>query len=207
MITCTKCGASNPDESYYCQNCGSELKREALPVRKQPSAQTVSIKKSFKSSGADAGIKTKEDIVKSQPVIQKEEPSVNPSPNKVKDIANPDNYSLKWHKWMIYFVMWFWALINVANFRNLLDIRQPVLGILFLLVAAFQIYTRFQLARFKKGAYEKLMVCLIINCVVAAINLTQPLENNTGAGQLGISIGWLIANWRYYTNRKALFVN
>lgn len=208
MTTCSKCGASNPDESYYCQNCGSELKREELPVRKQPSPQTVSIEKSFKSSGAGAGIKTKEDIVKSQPIIHKEEePCVNTSSNKLKDITNPNNYSLKWHKWMICFVLWLWVLVNIVNFISLIQMKQTALGLVFLAVAIFEIYTCFQLAKFKKGAYEKLMVCLVINCLVTLINLTQPAKIGVGIGQLIVSIAWLIGNWKYYSKRKALFIN
>ena len=102
----------------------------------------------------------------------------------------PVNYSLKWHKFLIYFALWAGALICIATAGRVMSGQiyvdngdmsivdtlyrmYPALkgmgivfGALYILQAIFMIYTRFQLAKFKAGAPKKLLLVYAINLVL-----------------------------------------
>ena len=198
MGQCKKCGAFNADNCYYCQNCGTELKRDESEYQPVNNIASSPVNRKEESPTSFAFV---QDDTKSE----KTEPETIQNNHQEKDITDPSNYSLKWHKWLINVMLWFWALVDAANSVLLMNSGFPLLGFLFAALAVFYIYTRFQLARYKRGAFEKLRICLICNCVIAGINLLSGSSN--GSSQLVISIAWLIGNWRYYTNRKQLFIN
>ena len=94
---------------------------------------------------------------------------------------------MKWHKFLIYFGLWASALIEVVNGVQLLngsiyegqadavyqyyaglESADKIFGILMIAIGAFGIYTRFQLAGFKKGAPGKLVMNYILGSIVPA---------------------------------------
>ncbi len=95
--------------------------------------------------------------------------------------------SMNWHKFLIYFALWFGALTAVVNGVQLLTGSQygteqeaaqvyayfdglkgvdTVFGILLIATAVYLIYTRFQLAGLKQGAPNKLLIAYGLNIVV-----------------------------------------
>ena len=97
--------------------------------------------------------------------------------------------SMKWHKFLIYFSLWFSAVVAALNAFSLLtgsrygsqDVMDAfythyqglksvdtVFGILLFALAGYLIYTRFQLAGFKPGAPNKLTVTYVLS---AAVNI------------------------------------
>ena len=148
---------------------------------------------------------------------------------------SPENYQLKWHKFLIYFSLWAGAIINAsqaitliggtaygANTETLYRMYGSLKGIdLFwgialLGLAGYMIYVRFQLAGFRIGAPKKLSILYIANlvcslaymlavCAVTQLSLRDILSDI--AVSLFGSIVMLFVNQNYYSKRLELFVN
>lgn len=66
----------------------------------------------------------------------------------VKAAARSD-VPMTWHKWLIYGLLWLWALSSLANGTLLFEAGAFFDGLLFFALAAGCVYVRFQLARLK----------------------------------------------------------
>lgn len=204
MAQCTKCGTINPDGSFYCKNCGFELKPESYqPINRPVASAQISEQPSVPQTSQTREEKPAKSYYEE---LHEKEGRVEEA-SAVKDITNPDNYKLKWHKWLVNFVFWLWALSNARNAIDSFTLGLALLGIIFAAITGYEIYTRFQLARFKTGAVNKLIACLVINLVITIVFAALNPGDTTNGPQIVISIAWLIGNWRYYSTRKALFVN
>ena len=151
------------------------------------------------------------------------------------------NRPLRWHKFLVYFSLWASAVFTFlrgAGFFALVmfgdtdpQIPQPpalkaldiAYGVIYIALAVYNIYTRYQLARFKKGAPKHLLILYVIVPVVEALYipltfiavdipvsalLSDPAKaiGGTIGGVFGI---WLVCvlNKIYYDKRKELFIN
>ncbi len=124
------------------------------------------------------------------------------------------------HKALIFFFLWAYALVAVI--QGFLDIQfvnengvhpaWPVIALAvgLMLVGAFTVKTRFDLAAFRPQAPKELLgVCLAAAVILAAIDL---LLDSFGADSLGRRIVpagivalWGITLYRYYHDRPYLF--
>ena len=143
---------------------------------------------------------------------------------------------MKWHKFLIYFSLWAGALINFFNGLQLLNgsIYQGnadqvysvfsglktvdmIFGIIYIAIAIFMIYVRFQLAGFKRGAPGKLISLYVIQLValfaytlVASVTIHIPwaeIFSSSIIPSLIVSIVMIFVNRYYYSKRAHLFVN
>ena len=126
----------------------------------------------------------------------------------VKAAARSD-VPMTWHKWLIYGLLWLWALNCLGSGLLLLEVGVAFWGILFLALAAGCVYVRFQLARLKTGAPKKLLILSIIIDVLNFLSLLAFAESSDGSEVPSIAMGiiFTIANWRYYSSREHLFIN
>ena len=159
------------------------------------------------------------------------------------DSENNSSYQqelpMRGHGFLIYFSLWAGAVSVVFSAFRLftgMDYTQGglsldyvygmypslrtvsvVFGAIFLGMAAFTIYTRFQLAGLKSGAPGKLTVVYILNIVLTllyamalagalGIGVTELLDGSI-VGQFIGSAAMAIVNGIYYSKRSHLFVN
>ena len=187
MAFCPKCGRDAGTHAY-CTYCGSKMAVNGQPAAVQapvrPAAQPQ------RSLGQDS----------QRPV----------APENQHAVANPPDFPMKWHKFMIYVVLWANAALNAVEGAVLMSYAgqapvMAVLGIACIALAGWAVYVRFQLAGLRAGAPKKLLIFLVAN---AALSLLSAL--GSGGGQAG-SVAGVVANaiwnWRYYTSREELFVN
>ena len=144
---------------------------------------------------------------------------------------------LRWHKFLIYFSLWIGAaglllggigFIAGTVYGEMGDrIYQafPVIrfvdiayGLVLIGVAVYIIYTRFQLAGFRQGAPQKLLILLALSpvlewgyqLILSAVTGVPITEIHSGGSFIGELIGTAIGIWLhkvYYGKRKELFVN
>ena len=163
--------------------------------------------------------------------------------SQYNDSENNSSYQpdlpMRWHGFLIYFSLWAGAVsVVVSAFRLFtgMDYTQGGLsldyvygmypslrtismlfGAIFLALAIFTIYTRFQLAGLKSGAPGKLTVVYILNIVLTlfyamavagalGISLTELLDSSF-VGQVIGSVVMIIVNGIYYSKRSHMFVN
>ena len=154
---------------------------------------------------------------------------------------------LKWHKFMIYFALWVVAILTLGysvafftgsiygeigkNFYQVLPVMQWVdiaYAVALLAFSGYQIYTRFQLAGFKKGAPRKLLMLyaagFIVNLayILCFATIMTRFFINLGYPDVAEKVWYLVGrslwdllptvimfqvNKVYYGKRKELFVN
>ncbi len=143
---------------------------------------------------------------------------------------------MKWHKFLIYFSLWAGALFTFLSGVSYLTGRQydgnadqvysvfsglktvdMIFGIIYIAIAIFMIYVRFQLAGFKRGAPGKLISLYVIQLVaifaytlVVSVTIHIPwseIFNFSIIPSLIVSIVMIFVNRYYYSKRAHLFVN
>ena len=155
--------------------------------------------------------------------------------NGSQNASSPENYKLKWHKFLIYFALWAGAIMNTGNAVLCIQGTQyaerseqvyalfPSLrtvdlfwGIVLLAIAAYMIYVRFQLAGFRINAPRKLSTLYIISLAASVLYLLavsavthQALSSFISdiVASIFSSILMLFINQNYYNKRLELFVN
>ena len=150
-----------------------------------------------------------------------------------------NQFPMKWHNFLIYFALWANAVLMVltaiASFTGsqydspeLIYAQIPGLksvdicySILCIGIAVFSIYTRYQLARFRKGAPGKFMLLQVLSAalgigypvalsVCSKIPLTNLVNGSPAVSFLGTISGTAVGIYLisiYYKKRSALFVN
>lgn len=203
MPYCTRCGTKS--EGKFCPNCGAAMNTN------------VSSAPGYSQGGGQPG-----GSAPSTPgygfIHKNEQPRTGASyaPNYNQNQRNgqpdygadPKNYKLGWHKFLIYLNLWAVALLSFANgvIYCVIGIPYALLGVLDLFLGVYAIYVRFQLARFKQGAPKKLTifgVILIASNLLAAILLSDP----EAGGAVVWNVAFIFYSWRYYSSREELFVN
>lgn len=149
--------------------------------------------------------------------------------------SSPSRYPLKWHKFLIYFALWFGAVVNAGlaisymggTVSTALDgalyarygamkTVDVINGAACLAIAVYMIYVRFQLAGFKIGAPRKLILVYTAVLILNLMYLLAVLLITSGSaseiiGQMVVqfimSAILIFANQNYYSKRLELFVN
>lgn len=205
---CSKCGNNVPDNVQFCTNCGNQMNAN----NQAPTQQAAPVQQPYYS----------------QPVA----PYVPERP-------------MKWFKFLIYFSLFAGALVNlVMGFRLLsggnygssyiadlvygyfsgLKAIDIIVGILFIVVAGFMVFVRFQLAGFKANGPKLFLLLYAVNAAVSVIYsvgvivvcksssmsyLTDEVVSTVIAScvtQVIVSVVMIIVNKIYFDKRKDLFV-
>lgn len=193
-MTCPNCRAEILENSKFCPYCGSSVTRD------------------LDEAAYPEGVAPAEDV-----------PASAVSPEQ----------GMKWYHFTIYFSLFASALINLiagiqylsgAQYEGMADYVyyaynglkavDTLYGIIGIGIAAFCIFTRFQLAGFKANAPMLLNIIYAVNAVVPLVYLgifssitgINPTSSST-ASSVASSIVMIIINSVYYKKRKHLFVN
>lgn len=203
MAFCTKCGNQLVADARFCSKCGA-------PVSAQAKASAGTIHKGI------IGEKIKQNIVNN----------------------SAGEFNMSWHKFMIYVALFANALLFISYggkfisgtvygeaaeqvyyyFGSRLKTLDTSVGLLYFALAAFCVFTRFQLANFKRNA-PKMLVAIYAADVVIAIVYSTFFDTITGvsiasemssseisSSIVGSIVGFII-NMKYYKKRESLFVN
>ena len=147
---------------------------------------------------------------------------------------SPNDYALKWHKFLIYFALWAGAVLNaltgvryitgaiydgdaamVYNRFPGLKIPDVAMGVLCVALGAYMLFTRFQLAGYKRGAPNRMVSLYLINAGInlvyllaasaaTGLSVTQLIDNTFWTSVIG-SAAFALINKNYYDKRAALF--
>lgn len=198
MAFCIKCGNQLTVGARFCSKCGA-------PVTAQPNENVWTMRKGVFG-------KEKEQSIKNHDGVQP--------------------FNMGWHKFLIYFALFVNALFlifyggqfmtgavygeaveQVYNYYGSgLKTLDTLVGLLYFVLGAFCVYTRFQLAKFKRNAPKMLVAIYIANVFITVIYLLF-LETITevsiadNMSSLVSSIALIIINIKYYKKRESLFVN
>ena len=148
-----------------------------------------------------------------------------------------NNMPMKWYKFLIYVSLFLGAIINFANgisyitgyiyttyqttpeiiyqyYGAGLQIIDVIYGICILLLAAFAIYTRMRLAKFKKNAVNCILAYLALNILITLLYNTMlnaifnvPALNASYIGTLIGNMIFIFLNYIYFNKRRHLFYN
>ena len=145
---------------------------------------------------------------------------------------------LKWHKFLIYVALWLTALSCIIGGARIIllgltehadnpFLQHPaiktlnvVYGVIFIAYAVYNIYVRYQLARFRKDAPKKLLLTYVLYPVleeaygpIALLVIGAPASVIFNARTVGRIIGAVIGTAIlyiptkiYYNKRAALFI-
>lgn len=129
--------------------------------------------------------------------------------------SDPKNYKLKWHKFLVFFWLWFIGLLDcVAGYTwiKLMEYNSDfgLLGFAMIAVGIFNIIVIFPLARYKKGAPRLLLIAMgavaVLNVIVLIIELSLGTFDGSSIGSVIWQIAALFYTYRYYSSREDLFV-
>lgn len=215
MKFCGNCGAQANDDQMFCSYCGASFAENAQAIQ-QPVAQPVI-----------------PDPTAVQPIAQ----SVIPDPTAAQP-ANPAQRSMKWFKFLINFALVAGAVLNILYGINYITggvyfaqsngtvsadrvysvyagmkTVDVVYGLLLLALAAFSIYTRFRLSKFRKNGPMCLCMVYAIGAATTLIYAVSVLAV-TGVDSMSqnivsilVSVAFALGNYKYFYQRKDLFIN
>ena len=193
MAYCSNCGAKV--EGKFCANCGT-----AKEVEKHTSSSANNYKSPYVTEISAKASR---------------QPAYNPG-------ADAANYSMKWHKFMIYFWLWFCAVVDFINGVNFIQISEysslfGLTGIVFIATAVYGIYVRFRLAKLKTDGPKKLLYYYYASMGSYALTFIAYLSINLSFEvifteilnplYLVMMVGVLVYCKRYYDVRQDLFIH
>ena len=215
---CSKCGNQVADGAAFCDKCGAQLNAQPPQAPQQPQ----------------------------QPYQAPTQPQYDPNqfaqaPEQPYGFApQAPALTMKWYKFLIYFLLFAMGILNalggimaltgsqygsaleaklVSAFFSDLKTIDIIYGIACIALGAFQIYTRFQLAGYKKNAPNCVIAMYIATAAITAIYSFSvvaivPDEIVAHSELIGRGIGSIIGagvvgylNKIYFDKRKHLFVN
>ena len=216
MSFCSKCGTQIESATQqFCTNCGAK-------VENQPYVSPAPIEVNQEQA----------------PVYEQSAPVQNTYGIPQNPIVQ---HPMKWFKFLIYFALFLGAFINFVYGLNYitggiyfsqtngqvsaemvystygagLKTLDVIQGILMVAIAAFGIYTRFRLAKFKAngplcvyilyGAGAALT--LLYNVALLVVTGLNQLTTVSSITSLVVSVGFILLNYAYFTKRKDLFIN
>ena len=161
-----------------------------------------------------------------------QQPYGGPSQQNKQQVNNP-GIGMGWFKFVIYFQLFANAFVNIINgvayltgrlylgkkdlvyaFYPSLRIFDVCLGIGYLLIAGYAIYTRMMLAKYKKTGPLNLYICMGLNILMGVLSYAVA-SAFAGTGMMAEavtrsmipSIALLVWDVTYFNKRKHLFVN
>lgn len=126
------------------------------------------------------------------------------------------------HKFMIWFAMWAYALMAVIagasdimfayENRAHFEVLVIIMGVLLIALGVFIVKVRFDLAAFRRNTpKELLIVCLAAAAIMVILHFLLTFygdDDNSHRLTYAFIFGcWGIALYRYYNDRRHLFVN
>ena len=148
-----------------------------------------------------------------------------------RKVINMDR-PLKWHKFLIYFVLWFVALgyiirgagmifVGLTGYESNPFFQLPAIktlnvayGVIYVAYAVYHIYVRYQLARFRKDAPKKLLLTYLLYPVLevayaplALLVIGAPASLIFNAKIVGTIIGAVIGTSIVYIPTKIYYDN
>ena len=198
VMFCAKCGSQVADNTAFCPNCGNPVASQVTTASQAAPAYQ-------------------------QPLAQPGEPAL----------------SMKWFKFQINFSLWVAAILNAANAISMLtgsmygsdgeaelvyavfeDLKMldTGCGVLLLALAVFGIFTRFQLAGFKKKGPTLLTILYAGVCAFDLIYIIgcssilpeyvlQYVDFTSFYSAIASSLVFMGVNISYFKKRAHLFVN
>ena len=221
-MNCPNCGAPNREGVGYCQHCGTPLAQSQPQQNYQQPYQPNQNNQPYTNPYA----------------TQYNQPYQPPQNSLANDKYN--GHPMGWYKFMIYFSLCAGAELNLicgiitmtgahyGTYKNMvytyvksLKTIDLIFGIVFILIAAYAIITRFQLSGLKKSGppmlYSLYIIGMIVNiayvvAVAAAVSkfsikFTQVTSISSLASSLTVSAVFLVINIIYFGKRKDIFVN
>lgn len=230
---CSNCGNRLSDGAAFCDQCGAktvnnESAQQAAEIQQPQKPENVNtvVPESENSAPVQAEISVvNETAVPSYPYYSTETQPAEPQ------------YSMKWFKFLIYFSLFFAAFINFTSqglfyltgavytmadtdpdlvylFYDGLKVADVAFGIAGILLAVFSIFTRFRLAKFKKDGpicYYILQassaVVSLLYGIAASVITGESMSGMVDVFSIVLSAILIAANVKYFSKRKALFVN
>ena len=227
---CSKCGTNIADDAAFCPACGASTATQAAPAyQQQPTYQQPTYQQP-----------TYQQPTYQQPTYQQptyQQPAYQ-QPAYQQPAYQPDRFGgtpMKWYKFLIYFLLFAGAVVNVINAINCftgaqyegaadylyayydgLQVMDIIMGLGCLALAAFNIYVRFRLAGLHRNGPQMLnyMYIAIIALNVVYSGVCMAIIGNFDATVLGSLVGNIIGNvvilainTNYFGKRKHLFVN
>ncbi|MBR6667159.1 MAG: hypothetical protein IKL25_02165 [Clostridia bacterium] len=156
-------------------------------------------------------------------------------PNMTPEHSAPrqPDMPMKWHKFLIYFSLWAGGILNavsgfnhltgnvygdeaamVYNYFESLKGVDMIYGLALIALGVFQIFTRFQLAGFKRNgpsilviSYVAVLAASVLYGVIVGGIIDVSLLDAINPTSIGISIAMIICNKVYYDKRAHMFVN
>ena len=151
----------------------------------------------------------------------------------IEDGAQAPAHPMKWYKFLIYFLLFASAAINVIGAityfagthyddkANLVYAVFPemktydiMMGVCSLAIAAIAIWARFDLAGYKKRSKIMISVLYVSNAVIpllyailAGSAINQNLVDTSVISSVIGSLAMVALNWVYFTKRDDLFIN
>ncbi len=212
MSFCSKCGTQiESADQQFCTNCGAKVEKQ---------------------------VETSTPVVNSAPVYEQQ-----PVQNQytVPTLNPVAQHPMKWFKFLIYFALFFGAFINfVFGFNYItggiyfsqtngqvtaemvygtygagLKVLDVIQGILMIAIAAFGVYTRFRLSKYRTNAPLCVYVLygagaaltLLYNIALLVVTGLNQLTSVSSITSLVVTVGFILLNYAYFTKRKDLFVN
>lgn len=126
---------------------------------------------------------------------------------QITEYANELLFKMKWYKFVIYVQLIINAFIGVwSGMLHLLNYKNLLWGILSLCLAAFSIFVRSRLAKYKRYAPSLYIVYIILYLVITIISFNIS-GISLGNQQIFPIIVFIILNIIYFHKRKILFTN
>lgn len=205
MPFCPNCGAEV--SGRFCARCGEEIADET------------------ESSSSQFSSNWRKEVSQSQPVEYSQQRSNYKSEEMRKSAyinLDPQSYRMGWHHFLVHFYLWVTSIMNIGvaavfcTQSSGFDTLKAIMLIWLFAMAAFLIYVRFQLAGFRKGAPVKLAIAFALPVCLNLIGLIIPLLVPNLEAILYYSVQFsslsliqfimFVCNWKYYSNRRELFV-
>lgn len=210
---CRKCGYDIPEGGVFCPNCGTHVDpgMEDLPKNNKYASES---EKTYNNVRTD---KRKQTAKNQQAAV------------------DSTQLPMKWYKFIIYVQLFLFALLNVGNgvqylqglqygadaarvysyYGSGLKNADMAEGIACIVLAAAAIVVRQQLKKFKKGAatnyillnVAQIVVMIIYAAVFTSVTGINAFEDSSVSASCMSSVVMILANVKYFKNRKHLFVN
>ncbi len=216
---CNQCGSQIQDNASFCPNCGASISKAEPQLAYSTQPQQYGYAQPNNAANQQYGYAQ----------------SANPVNQQYNGLP------MNWYKFLIYFALFAGAVLNLISgimqltgaqydgaaelvyaYFGSLKVIDILFGLATIGAAIYGVYVRFELAKLKKGAPQKLTILYILVVAISVIYLIAVAvvlsSANTGIGLgdlmspsvIGSLIGsaaMIVINKIYFDKRASLFVN